>query len=356
MVSLSTKFILFSHQKLVGHIDGTTLPSLPKITNDGKVSPNSAYATWIEEDQNILLLLQSSLTEEAVAEVIRVTTTRDLWTTLERAYSYHSIEHAQNLRGALRQLKKGNLFVSNYGKKFKSLCDQLAAIVELATESDKSHWFLCGLGPAFEGFSTAQRVVYPLPCLRDLLSRAESHELFLISYIVLLPLLLPLILNNIILATKVPSLEAEDEVVVLSQEAVAGAVLIFSFVEPRVTMPPSVHNYQLFNNMLLIIIMQTLHALLTVSFVELMVSIPLLVPQLTTFQQHATPYTNANLAQAFHLMRNVNEQSRDRCVDSGATAHMAPSTQHLDHVQPYAGQNKVAFGNVNTLSISHIGN
>lgn len=34
---------------------------------------------------------------------------------------------------------------------------------------------------------------------------------------------------------------------------------------------------------------------------------------------------------------------------------MAPSTAHLDRAQPYTGHDKDAFGNGNTLSVSHIG-
>lgn len=48
-------------------------------------------------------------------------------------------------------------------------------------ETDKSHWFLCGLGPSYETFSTAQRAVKPRPFFRDLLSQAKGHELFLKS-------------------------------------------------------------------------------------------------------------------------------------------------------------------------------
>lgn len=45
----------------------------------------------------------------------------------------------------------------------------------------KTHWFLCGLGATFETFSTAIRASKPPPSFRDLLSQAESHELFLKS-------------------------------------------------------------------------------------------------------------------------------------------------------------------------------
>lgn len=46
---------------------------------------------------------------------------------------------------------------------------------------DKLHGFLCGLGAPFETFSTAIRTSKPSPAFRDLLSQAESHEMFLKS-------------------------------------------------------------------------------------------------------------------------------------------------------------------------------
>ncbi|XP_076951421.1 uncharacterized protein LOC143624760 [Bidens hawaiensis] len=131
----------------------------PEIIVDGKLSPNPDYASWLEADQRVLLLLQSSF-------YVRGSRCQPL--------NMPTVD-------ALRQLKKGNLFVQDYAKKFKSLCDQLAAIAQPVKDMDKMHWFLCGLGPAFENFSTAQRAIYPPPAFRDLLARAESHELFMIS-------------------------------------------------------------------------------------------------------------------------------------------------------------------------------
>lgn len=109
---------LLSHQKLLAHVDGSSTSPSPDLTVDGKVTPNPGYASWLEEDQRVLLLLQSSLTEEAMAKVIGVSTARELWTNLKRVYSYDSIEHTQNLQDTLRQLKKGTLSVSDYAKKF----------------------------------------------------------------------------------------------------------------------------------------------------------------------------------------------------------------------------------------------
>ncbi|KAM0013270.1 putative transcription factor interactor and regulator CCHC(Zn) family [Helianthus debilis subsp. tardiflorus] len=86
-----------------------------------------------------------------------------------------------SLRDTLRQLTKGTSSVTDYSRKFKSICDQLAAIGQPVLELDKFHWFLCGLGPAFENFSVAIRTTKPALLFRDLVTQAESHEIFMQS-------------------------------------------------------------------------------------------------------------------------------------------------------------------------------
>lgn len=76
---------------------------------------------------------------------------------------------------------KRSLSVSKFGRIYKSICDQLAAIGQPIDETDKVHWFLCGLGPSFETFSAAHRSFNPCPLFRDLLAVAEGHEIFLKS-------------------------------------------------------------------------------------------------------------------------------------------------------------------------------
>lgn len=85
-----------------------------------------------------------------------------------------------SLRDSLRQLHKGSSAVTEYGRMFKAICDQLSAIGQPIDEQDKAHWFLLGLGPSYESFSTTHRALKPLP-FRNLLSQAESHELFINS-------------------------------------------------------------------------------------------------------------------------------------------------------------------------------
>ncbi|KAJ0873660.1 putative RNA-directed DNA polymerase [Helianthus annuus] len=170
---------VLSYIGLEGHLDGTSIAPSETVTNDDKTEPNPKYLAWKEADQKVVLFLHSSLTEEAMAETIGHTSAHHVWKALETAYSNHSIERMHTLRGSLRQLQKGTSTVSEFGRKFKAMCDQLAAIGHPVTEDDKRHWFLCGLGSSFETFSTAQRTIQPAPAFRDLLAHAENHEIFL---------------------------------------------------------------------------------------------------------------------------------------------------------------------------------
>ncbi|KAF5754313.1 putative retrotransposon Copia-like protein [Helianthus annuus] len=90
-------FPLLSHQKLTGYVDGTIQAPAKNTITDGAEVPNPDYSSWLEADQRVLLLLQSSLTEEAMAEAMMA---------FESAYSNASVERTQTLRDSLRQLRK----------------------------------------------------------------------------------------------------------------------------------------------------------------------------------------------------------------------------------------------------------
>lgn len=113
-----------------------------------------------------------------MAKVIGCSISCAIWLALEAAFSPHSKSRELYLKDDLQLMKKGNLSVSEYGRQFKSLCDQLAAIGHPVDDTDKAHWFLRGLGSSFSSFFAAQMALTPLPTFRDLLSKADSFSLF----------------------------------------------------------------------------------------------------------------------------------------------------------------------------------
>lgn len=170
---------LLACQNLLGFVDGSK-PSPPlTIMNSAGVSvSNPVYLQWYSQDQRLLSLLLSSLTEESMAEVLGCSSSRAVWLALEAAFSHRSKTRELRLKDDLQLVKKGSRSVSEYGRQFKSICDQLAAIGRPVDDTDKAHWFLRGLGPSFSAFSAAQMALTTIPTFRDLLSKAESYALF----------------------------------------------------------------------------------------------------------------------------------------------------------------------------------
>ncbi|GKE06071.1 zinc finger, CCHC-type containing LTR copia-type gag-polypeptide [Tanacetum coccineum] len=118
---------LLANQKLTVYIDGSLLSPSPTIVTNDVIASNPAYISWISAEQRALILIQSWLTEEAMADPGHKTA-RALWCTIEAAYSHDSAELMHTLGDSLRHLWKGSSTVGELGRKFKHICDQLTAI------------------------------------------------------------------------------------------------------------------------------------------------------------------------------------------------------------------------------------
>ncbi|GKB85874.1 retrovirus-related pol polyprotein from transposon RE1 [Tanacetum coccineum] len=295
------------------------------------------YTTWQFHDQRVLLLLHSSLSEEAMAEVLGLQIARDVWLALEAAYSHDSVERMHTLKDSLRALTKGNSTVAEFGRKFKAICDQLAAIGRPVDEDDKTHWFLCGLGASFENFSTAIMATSYLLCgpsLRALLAQAESHEIFLKS------------IHGT--SSSVPPAAFVAQSAPLSYQRSSGRNSSQQRGgsngnrggRGRGRRPPHCQLCRTDG-----------HYADKCPDIERIIS------------QRSKSFSNtANLAQAFQANCNLDSTKTpppsDWYVDSGASAHMTPSTSNLDSFVPYSGSESVQIGNglalLDVLVVPHL--
>ncbi|XP_058106958.1 uncharacterized protein LOC131250692 [Magnolia sinica] len=151
-------------------------PSLLPFNTMIHMTPSIKHLAWKNIDQRLFLL--SSLTEEVMAKVVGLSTSREVWLSLENTFSHQSKAREIHLKDDLQLMKCGTRSVTEYARAFKALCDQLYAIGRAVDDTDKVHWFLRGLGFEFTSFSTAQMAQTPLPSFSDLVSKAESFELF----------------------------------------------------------------------------------------------------------------------------------------------------------------------------------
>ncbi|GKC23992.1 putative RNA-directed DNA polymerase [Tanacetum coccineum] len=288
---------IFTYQKQIGHINGTSTTPSSTIIVDGKTMPNHVVVPWNEVNQRAIILLQSSLTKESAAKVLGLTTASQIWLSLEAAYGNASVERVNSLRDSIHQITEGTSFVSDYCRCFKAICNQLLAIGHHIVEIEKLHWFLCGLGPSYETFSTAIRATKLTPLFCKLATKAKSHELFMIS----------------LHGTSTPLGTS-------SRGRGRG----------QNRHPPHC---------------QLCHT--NGHYASACLSLATNTTQAST--------TDESVAKAFHAQCHVTTKSLDWHVDLGATDHMTSSCDSLNHAAPYKGNANVLFRNGKTLPITHKG-
>ncbi|CAH1454136.1 unnamed protein product [Lactuca virosa] len=148
----------------------------PSSSSDAAIQ--KVHKDWLSQDRRLHSLLLSSLTEESMAETLGRKSVAEVWSALQKAYSLRSKTREIQLNDELQHLRRGNEYVTVYSTKFRSYCEQLAAIDSPVSKTSKLHWYCRGLGPMFSTFSFSQIRLTPPLALRDVISEAESYSLF----------------------------------------------------------------------------------------------------------------------------------------------------------------------------------
>jgi hypothetical protein len=172
-------------QHLFGFLDGSRPAPSPYLglLSDGssQPQPNPNHQAWLIQDQMILSALISSLSENILAYVVKCTTSRDVWLTLERMFTAHSRARTMTIRYQLSTLKKGDSFIADYFHKFTGLVDTLAAINQPLTEEEQISFLLAGLGSEYESFITTVHLRTELLSVETLYGHLLSHELCMVQ-------------------------------------------------------------------------------------------------------------------------------------------------------------------------------
>nr|GEW85016.1 putative polyprotein [Tanacetum cinerariifolium] len=102
---------------LIGYVDGTipcpATTTEQTTTSDNTTStksqPNPNYPIWIANDVHVRMLIIATISEAAFPHVQGTTTSREVWLSLERAYSPHTSSREYTLKTQLLKLEmKGN--------------------------------------------------------------------------------------------------------------------------------------------------------------------------------------------------------------------------------------------------------
>uniref|UniRef100_A0A2N9FGM0 Reverse transcriptase Ty1/copia-type domain-containing protein n=1 Tax=Fagus sylvatica TaxID=28930 RepID=A0A2N9FGM0_FAGSY len=139
-------------------MDLSTIPQPIIIASSDDASTtliNPEFTQWQLQDQIVLSALISSLSEKVIAHVVRCTTSRDLWATLERMFTAQSQARLMQIHYQLSTLRKGSTSISDFFQTFTGLADTLAAIDQPLPEFQLVSFLLAGLGPEYDSFVTS---------------------------------------------------------------------------------------------------------------------------------------------------------------------------------------------------------
>ena len=171
--------------KILHHIDGTSLPPpqyLPSSTSPPILVPNPDYLSWFEIDQLLLSILISTILDTLISSIVGLTSSRAVWTTLEKMFPSQSRARLMHTRYQLVTLKKGNLSITDFYQKAKQYSDLLASIGQPISNNDLIIHILGGLPTEYDSLFTT--INTRLADFDELYGHLLSHELRLEQHVV----------------------------------------------------------------------------------------------------------------------------------------------------------------------------
>ncbi|KAB2607265.1 hypothetical protein D8674_006982 [Pyrus ussuriensis x Pyrus communis] len=147
---------IFRRYNLTGILDGSVPPPSQFISDAaGHSVLNPAYVSWFENDQNILIWINSTLSESIIPYTVGVTNSRELWAKLESRLAAASQSHIHELRSRLRCISKGDSTAAQYLQQIEAIADALASVGAPVEDSELISVTLHGLPPDYDSFVDA---------------------------------------------------------------------------------------------------------------------------------------------------------------------------------------------------------
>ncbi|KAA8546621.1 hypothetical protein F0562_002640 [Nyssa sinensis] len=179
----SNNFLLWKTQMLnilesydlQGFLNGEIFtPPETIVTSDSAAQSNPAFLKWRRTDRLVKGWLTATLSEEVLGIVVGLGTAAEVWNALVHAFARASSARSLALKQRLTSITHGTDNLSTYLRRFKTICDELAAIGKPVSDQKKSWWLLNGLGKDFEIF-TATMLRPPVPSYSEVVTQLESY-------------------------------------------------------------------------------------------------------------------------------------------------------------------------------------
>ncbi|XP_071680102.1 uncharacterized protein [Lolium perenne] len=140
----------FSGASLHGHLDGTTAAPSKTLTEgggaDARVVDNPDYHRWWTQDQKVLGLLLSSMTEDIVCQLLGCPTAAAAWSAVQSMFGAQNRAGVQHMKRQIQALKKQDMTAGEYMQKVKALADAMATAGSPLSDDDIIDYMLIGSG------------------------------------------------------------------------------------------------------------------------------------------------------------------------------------------------------------------
>ncbi|KAJ0961773.1 hypothetical protein J5N97_029601 [Dioscorea zingiberensis] len=137
-------------QQLLGYTNGTVQAPARMITQGSDTGTtlveNPEYHKWMQQDQMVLSALLASLSEEILSQVLFLTTSHKVWSSLKQSFTSRSRARIMQLKIQLSTVQKKEILVLDYFHKVKHLSGTLATIGQPLQDDESLHTSWLALG------------------------------------------------------------------------------------------------------------------------------------------------------------------------------------------------------------------
>lgn len=279
--------------------------------------------------------LFGTFSEEVLGYVHNLKTSCEIWVSLAENFNKSSIAREFSLRKNLQLLSKKDKTFSVYSRDFITICDALSSIGKPIDDSMKIFDFLNGLSREYDHIATVIQSTlskFPPPTFPDVVSEVEGFDSKLRSYEES--------------ETVTPHMAFQTQRTEYNDDYKSGyrgqgrgqnrgrggySTRGRGFSQHQST------QYNSDERPVCQICGRTGHT------------------ALKCYNRFDNNYQEQDVTQAFSLLRVSDESGRDWLPDSGATAHVTPSTSNLQSATTYNGNDTVLVGDGAYLPITHVG-
>jgi hypothetical protein len=169
-----------SGASLHGYLDGTMAAPAKTITEGtgdaARQVDNPAYGTWWTQDQKVLGVLLSSMTEEIASQLLGCKTAAAAWTAIQAMFSAQSRAGVRHLRRQIQGLRKGDATASEYMHKVQALADAMATAGSPLRDDEIIDYMLTGLGSAFNPIAASLNMITRVVTAAEFYSMVLNYE------------------------------------------------------------------------------------------------------------------------------------------------------------------------------------